>query len=184
MKRAKPSKAKKLKGSAWAPVILKGEDAKIVAGRGGRRLASWLKDYKEGSIAKKTTTGKFRKAGAKAPVDTSKLPKNPEIWDRDFRGKSSGERDRELVEFLDRVYGPYVLQHRHSLREFISRTDPKLYRAITVYGFNRLPERLHMPSRTERLQELVKLAAEGGYKTMSTKEKRAVQWAASRSKPS
>lgn len=91
-------------------------------------------------------------------------------------------RDAALLEFLDRVYGPYLPRHRYAIREFIAAKNPRLYRAIRAFGFDRLPQ-LEMPSRGELLRELVKRAAEGDYATMTTKEKRAVQWAAHRSRP-
>jgi hypothetical protein len=107
-------------------------------------------------------------------VDTSRLPENPRLWDFDFRGRRAGDKEAVLLEFLRDVYGPYLPQHKYEIREFIFRTDKKLYQAIKVYGFKNLPENLPMPSRSERLQDRLARAVKN-YKAMKPSEKRSVQ---------
>jgi hypothetical protein len=134
----------------------------------------------EGPIARRGTSTRFQQAATPA-TDTTKLPENPPLWGRDFRGRASGEKDEALLAFVEEVYGPYLPQHRNAMRAYLLKKNPALHTSLRLFGFGNLPEHLRMPSQREQVRERIKLAAAGHYDEMTPAHKRSVSGATLRS---
>jgi hypothetical protein len=126
----------------------------------------------EGSIKPRTTTARFNDRTA-SPERLPDLPSK--FWPGVGKGTSKTETEKALLAFIDEVYGPYMLNFRDSLRNYIFRKDRKLYRAINHYekSDKPLPEKLRMPSRGQRVAARIeRIAKQGNLQGLDEQERR------------
>lgn len=151
----------------------------------GRRRDTMLREFlaelaNDNAVSAGTSTseGHIESRKTKANRDTSgqSLPgRPPALWPGRKAGRPPANEGDLVVEFLRDTYGPYLPAHKDVLRDFIYEHDRTLYRAIQRYEETKtLPADVAITTRTVRVAERLRRAAEAGLNTLTQKERRSV----------
>jgi hypothetical protein len=141
-------------------------------------------------LARQPPLGYIAPSGFEADVSTdqttptkrkkvaNELPdKPPRLWVRRTRGRpAKGEGAEKLLEFISKVYGPYIPKFRNDLRGYIHRNDPALYTAIASFEAlgGVLPPDLWLPTQRDMSDERLARAKRGELPVMTGPERRKV----------